>query len=137
MSDTDLIKTRGYIEASDKNFIYKTWLRGLYYGDDWVGEIQDSIFYPNYNDVIDEIFSRPTVQINMAVLKDDEDVILGYSVSEPLNSVLHWVFVKKSWRRIGIAKMLIDFEPSIVTHLTFVGKSLKNRYNLIFNPFLT
>ena len=119
---------------SDRNFIYSTWLRGLYYGNDWFKEIPSDIFYKNYQLVIDEILKRPKTQISITCLIDDKDVILGYSVFE--ESTLHYIFVKDSWRKMGIAKMLAPNPITVCTHLTSVGKNLKKKYNIIFNPFI-
>jgi hypothetical protein len=71
----------------------------------------------------------------VACLKDDADTILGYSVIE--GKRLHWVFVKRVWRKIGIGASLVPPFIDSVSHLTEIGKSiLEKQKGVIFNPFL-
>lgn len=156
---------------SDKNFIFSSWLKGLYFGydnseavekikrltnnfeyvqdplireenqraikstrSDLYGEIPAKIFFRNYQLVIERILAKPTTQVTVACLPDAADVVLGYSVYE--NDVLHWVFVKGSWRGLGVARAVIPIFPSTCTHLTRAGRHLKNKYAIVFNPFL-
>ena len=130
-----LITTRPYNAEADKNFVYATWLRGLYYGDSWFSQIPKQIFMTQYQLVIDRILSRATVSV--ACLKDDPEIILGYSVHHPIENgnAVDWVFVKSSWRHIGVAKSLIPSNVVAVTHLTKVGRSIKPA-NCDFNPFI-
>lgn len=130
MDKKSLITNREYI-ADDYNFILATWLRGLYYGNDWFNKIPKTTFMENYHKVIDHIIKKPNTKIAVSCLLEDPNVILGYSVYEP--KILHWVFVKQPWRGIGIAKDLIPHDITTVTHLT--RSHIKTEYQ--FNPFLT
>lgn len=125
----DLVSIRGP-RPEDVNFIYASWLRGLYYGDTWYGEMPKDIFMHNYHKVLENILTRADVKV--ACLKEDPDVILGYAVSS--GTTLHWVFVKSAWRLIGIAKSIVPTNIETTTHLTKVGRSLKPR-SCIYNPF--
>jgi hypothetical protein len=131
-SRKELAMQRPY-QQTDVHFIYATWLRGLYYGNDWFREIDQDIYFNAYSKSIENILSRTHVKIDVSCLKDDQDVVLGYVVYE--KHVMHWIFVKQPWRKFGIAKDLLPKDIQIVTHLTKVGKSLKPQ-NWIFNPFL-
>lgn len=133
MNKKDLIAIRDFQEA-DKDFIFATWLRGLRYGNSWFELIDSVIYYKVYHDAIDFILNNPKITIKVACLKDDPEVILGYTVYK--GPRLDWVFVKKAWRKIGIAKSLIPKDISSVTHITNVGLSiLKKHKNVRFNPF--
>lgn len=135
MNKTDLIAYRTMI-PEDKNFIMATFLRGLYYGDSVFTNIPKNIFMTNYHTVAEGILARPSTRISIACLKEDPTVILGYSVLND-NETLSWVFVKKNWRGIGIAKDLTPSTVKTVTHLTKVGLSIVKKKGLVFNPFLT
>ncbi len=126
----DLVSIRGP-RPDDVSFIYASWLRGLYYGDTWFGEIPKDVFMANYHRVLEAILTKADVRV--ACLKDDPDVILGYSVA--YGPILHWIFVKSAWRNIGIGKSLTDFKIEAATHLTKVGRSLKPK-DCVYNPFL-
>jgi GNAT superfamily N-acetyltransferase len=128
----DVITIRGP-QSGDTNFVYATWLRGLYYGNDFIKQIDKDIFMEEYHPVVTGILRRPGISIKIACLKEDEDVILGYSITE--GSTLHWVFVKPVWRGIGVAKKLLPDKIITITHYTNLGKKLKST-ETIFNPFL-
>ncbi len=120
-------------KVEDKNFILATWLRGLYSGNSWFKEIPKDIFMKHYHDILMNILTRPTIEVKVAVLKEDEDIILGYSVYE--GSTFHWMFVKEAWRRVGIGRSLLPEKCVTVTHLTSIGSKLKPK-SMRFNPFI-
>lgn len=131
---TNLVAIRN-VNHSDRNFILATWLRGLRYGNEWYQQIESKAYFHIYHQVVNNLLNRPGVTVKVACLKDDPEVILGYSVSE--GTRLHWVQVKSAWRNIGLANSLVSPEITTATHLTRVGKSILIKKNLIFNPFLT
>lgn len=140
MSDTqeklDLFMIRDFKE-SDKAFVLATWLRGLRYGNDWFEFIAAEPYFRLYQDVIESILKRTDVKTSVACLKDDEDVIVGYSVYRYPDR-LDWVFVKNNWRKIGIAKSLVPSTITTVSHVTDQGRRImeKKYPKLIFNPFI-
>lgn len=132
----NLVEIRDFRE-SDKHFIFSTFLRGLYYGDSWFSLIPKTVFMTKYHKVLEHIMNSPNTKVSVACLKDDPEVILGYAMLDATGSTLHWVFCKKAWRSIGIAKSLVPDSISNVTHLTKTGKSiLSTKPNVQFNPFL-
>jgi hypothetical protein len=121
-------------KAEDLSFILATFLRGLYYGDSWFSLIPKAVFMANYKPVIEALLRKNVVKV--ACLKEDPDVILGYSILSPDLSTIHWVQVKSIWRRKGIAKSLVPQYPIQVTHLTKLGLSLLPKFqDCQFNPF--
>lgn len=121
---------------SDKNFVLATFLRGLYYGDSWFSLIPKPIFMDNYKKVGEHLVTNPSVTIKIACLKEDPDVIIGYSILSADFQTIHWVFVKTLWRKHGIGRTLVPQNPSTVSHLTKVGLQLLHKLpNAIFNPF--
>lgn len=122
------------IQPNDRNFILATWLKGLRYGNDWFQEIEPSVYFAVYQRMIEVILNDPRVTVKIACLKEDPEVVLGYSVYS--GNRLDWVFVKKAWRGIGIAKSLIPECITVVSHLTNVGKAImRKRKGVFFNPF--
>jgi len=119
------------IEESDINFILSTWLLGLYHGCEWFSRIEKKVFFDNYKKIVTQRIMNGNVKV--AVLAEDPDVILGYIVYR--ENVLDWIFVKKAFRKLGIAKILIPKSINTVTHLTKVGRSLKPK-DWSFNPFI-
>lgn len=134
MNKNDLVAIRDFLPG-DKNFVFATWLRGLYYGDSWFREVKKDVFMDNYHRFIERLLETPGVQVKVACLKNDPEVILGYSVVSELAPVLHWVFVKTAWRGIGIAKSLVPEGVTTITHATKLGLSISKRKDLVFNPW--
>lgn len=130
----DLITTRPVTEG-DLNFIYATMLRGLYYGDTWFSRMPKNIFMENYHKVVKALLSLPSTSVRVACLKEDHEVVLGYAVLGG-NHILHYVFVKKAWRGIGIARSLVPTTASTASHLTDTGLAyIRKHPEMVFNPF--
>lgn len=91
----------------------------------------------NYHNIISGILGFPTTRVSVAALKEDEDVILGYTVYSLayIKPVLHWVHVKQAWRRMGIARLIVPPDIDAATHMTAMGKKIKPE-SIKFNPFL-
>ncbi len=127
-------------EEGDRPFIFSTWLRGMFYGNQWFGQVPKDIFMANYHRVIENLLESPGTIVKVACLTDDKDIILGYSVYRDAGdgSVLDYVFVKQAWRKVGIGKSLVPSDVKAVTHLTEQGRAmLKTKLpNAHFNPFL-
>jgi len=135
LSKKDLVSTRA-VEPGDVNFIFATFLRGLYYGDSWFSQVPKAIFMENYHRVIQHLLVHSNTKITIACLKDQPEVILAYVIATADGSTLHWAFCKKAWRSIGIIKDLVPSNVQQVTHLTKVGLSIiKKHENVSFNPF--
>lgn len=135
VNKSQLVEIRDSVEA-DHAFIYASWLRGLRHGNSYFEMIESDAYFKHQHDVIKSILDDFEVTVKVACLKESPDVILGYCVYK--NDRLDWIFCKKSWRNIGLAKDLVPKEFTTVSHVTRVGQSLlKKCPNVRFNPYLT
>lgn len=123
---------------SDISFIYSTWLKSYHY-DSWTKTISKSVYFDNYKRVIDDLLLNSKVKIACVTL--DQDIILGYMVTE--YPIVHYTFVKEAFRGLGIAKdLLINSgfeydEQIIITHRTNTLSDITfNKQNIVFNPFI-
>lgn len=133
--NNELYQMRDY-KDNDKALVMATFLRGLYYGDSWFSQIPKDIFMSNYKRVAEAIVSNPNTSIKVVCLKEDEDVIIGYSILSANYSTIHWVYVKSAFRLQGIGRALVPQFPTAVSHLSEVGKKLLPKFkNAVFNPF--
>lgn len=146
MEKRDLITFRP-AQKSDEGFVYRSMLMGTYHGNrpakgksidpkapvDFFSSIDQDVFMKAYHIHLEKLFERPEVMIGIACLVSDPDVILGFSVFDP--SVLHFVFVKPDWRRIGIATDLVPKSIKVVSGFTRVGDIIRKRKGLSFNPW--
>lgn len=141
MQKSELILIREAVKK-DENYIYSTWIEGLLHGSDAYRDIDPTCqtnFKAHRQVIIKKILSRPSLKISVAVLREDPDTILGYCVFEDHEErapVIHWIFVRTSWRGIGIARDLAPKNFRIISHLTKAARAIKMKKRLIYNPFL-
>lgn len=133
---TSTIKIREASE-SDFPFIYATWLKGLRFGNDVYGLIEQESYFRNQHRILEIILHRPDTEINVACLVEDPGTILGYAILG--DKMVHYVHVKQAFRRFGIAKELCPKDIQRVTHVTKMGWNiLKEKFpKAIYDPFLT
>lgn len=121
-------------KPEDFNFVSATLLRGLYYGGTVFSDMPKQSFMTNYQPVVKALVDKNDVWV--ACLVDDPDVILGYSIVSKDFAAIHWVFVKKLFRKKGIARSILPQFPTAVTHLTALGKTLLTKFpDCVFDPF--
>lgn len=140
-----------HAHKNDYNFIYNSWLKQIEGSYSTFG-ISKKVFYSIYPNVITDLLkSSKTI---VAVDSTDHEHIYGYITFFPHyegnNIILHFVFVKSSFRRWGIANALkqaaIDLEneqmksPKLYsTHSTTRPGNkdvLTTKWDLIYNPYL-
>lgn len=120
-----------------RNLILSTFLRSVRNGNETYALIDDKSYYKAYKLYIAQILSRPGVLIKLAVLTDDEDFALGWSLYEDTH--LEFIYVKRHLRKEGIGKSLMPRDIHSFSHITMIGKSIwkwnKKYSQLKFNPF--
>lgn len=120
-----------------KPMVYSRWLRSLRYGNNLFKKISSNEYYKSYHAYIDKLMEKPDSLVRLAVLSDDHDVVLGFSVSR--EDVLDYIHVHSDYRRVGIARSLLSKRITTFTHLTsfaitvWQGKDSKYKH-LKFNP---
>lgn len=133
MNDENLYEIRDY-KKEDHAFIMSTFLRGLYYGNEFFKIMPKNLFMAYYKLIGEALISKS--QVKVACLKDDKDVILGYSILSQDFNVVHWVFIKSAFRKQGISKSLLPTRPMQFSHFTTMGLEYAKRFeNFVFNPF--
>ena len=118
-------------QPGDINFLLASTLKGLYYGSRFWGEVDQVAFFNNYEPYLKQLMLRRDIKV--ACLSDDQDVILGFSIFK--DETLDWVFIKKSYRKLGIGKLLVPDTITTVSHITDSGNSIRKTKGWKFNPF--
>ncbi len=117
--------------------VYSKWLRSLRHGNPVFGKVPSDVYYEKYHKFIEHLMLKPDAIIRLAVLSDDHDVVLGFSVTR--EDVLDYVHVHKDHRKIGVAIALIPNSVTTFSHLTLTWLKIwqtRLRYkSLKFNPF--
>jgi GNAT superfamily N-acetyltransferase len=132
-----VISFTGHLPDAYLNLIYSKWLRSLRFGNEYFKLIDSDSYYSTYNKYIGAILQRPNVCVRLAVLTDDADVVLGFSVCR--GRTLDYVHVHKDQRRQGIGTALVPKDIEVITHLTNTGASIwasHTSHKVIFNPFI-
>ncbi len=133
----DLYDIRDAIPEDD-NFVLASFLRGVYYGNEFYSMIPKAIFMEKYKVVAETLLRDLTkTVVKVASLKDDPSTIIGYSILSSDYQTIHFVYVKKDFRKMGVGRSLVPRHPVAYSHFTTLGKELAKKFNnVIFNPFL-
>lgn len=118
-----------------KSFVYSKWLRSLRYENDFFKLVAAEAYWEAYQHYLDVLLSKPESMLRLAVLDDEPDVILGFSVTRA--NILDYVYVHKHQRRLGIGAKLVPEDIDTITHLTKTGLAIwgTKRQSWKFNPF--
>lgn len=124
-------------KLEDLPFIYSTWLRSYRHASQFARKIKNEVFYDMHHKVIDRFIARGG-EVYVAHPKGEPDVILGYLCMDTTAPIAQYIYVKKPFRKMGIAKELIkDKDIKMFTHWTsdtdWISKKLPE---LIYNPYL-
>lgn len=135
-TEIQIIKYAGYALPKEYwNYLLGKWKRSLRHGNDFFRLIDNRAFNDAYDFLITSLLFRPNAVIRLAVLSDNSDVALGWSLIE--EDTLHYVFVQAEYRGMGLARKLVPTPINTFTHLTRRGIGLwtAKAPNAKFNPF--
>lgn len=141
---SDLILIRDAVKA-DHDFIYDSWLNHFEHTSYISKKTPKEIFMREHSITVNHIMNRDNVVVKIA--GDAEFSIFAYIVAESVHNspVIHYLYVRPEYQRLGIARKLIDslnlpnhFEVSHWTQnlnqITFDCKSFKfNQSSKIMN----
>lgn len=121
----------------DRNFILSSWLRSFRNNGDWPRHIDSATYYANHQSIIQRLLVLCDVRVACAA--DDENLILGWCCVD--GSIVHYVFVKEQYRKLGIAKALLSGleDKAEYTHWTRIIKDLDHAGKLLglrYNPYI-
>lgn len=118
------------------NVVRSRWTRSYKKDNDFMKLVHPPGYYFAYNNYVNLILNRKDTEVRLAVLEEDRDIVLGFSVIE--RNVLHYVHVPKAYRRQHIATMLVPDGIQWITHLTKIGMRIWSWKlpSARFNPFL-
>jgi GNAT superfamily N-acetyltransferase len=149
MTEAHYVPAVVYRDANDTDtgFLFNSWLRSYRSNSEWVRAIPAQIYFHNHKRVVAQLLKDAGVLI--AANPDDPDQIFGYAVWQPTIgrvAVLHWVYVKEPYRRLGIGTKLVatvrrladhnDALPLVGTHHTRGWAALAVKWRLVFNPYV-
>lgn len=92
--------------AGDVGFITSSWLKSLRDSTTYWG-VENRDYYTHHHNVLARLLARCAVFV--AVLDDDPDHIVGFICYEVYQGaiVIHYVYIKFGFRKLGIADMVV------------------------------
>lgn len=130
-----LVYPADVLPESYRPVIFSKWLRSLRHGNDYFKLIDVESYWSTYSKYIDSLLHRGDTVVRLAVLTDDKDVVLGFSLTR--GTILEFVYVHKDHRKVGIGTSLVPKSTTTITHLTKTALTIwGSKYsNWKFNPF--
>jgi hypothetical protein len=132
-----------HLEEGDEAFVFNAWLKS--YKDSPLGKtLVNDVFYSNHKLIVKNLIGDAGVDILLAVNPENESQIYGFACIEvtPTVTTAHYVYVKYSFRKLGIALgMVREIEPDtskikFVTHLPRDWRDLVQKWEWVYNPYL-
>lgn len=118
------IVIRDFDQQRDEACIYSTWRNSAYYTASKLPDGDPKAFFSRVSKIIKTILE--TAKVRIACLLDSPQTIIGYSVST--GDHLNWIYVKESYRNIGVATMLWPKEIKTVTcYMTKMGAKIADK----------
>lgn len=127
--------------AQDINFIFNSWLKS-YRNSDFAKKIPNDVYFSEHKEKITAILTNSTVLV--ACNPDTPSQIFGYLVmsQEPV-TVLHYVYVKYPYRKLGIARRMVeDLNPQVgkkltlCSHANYYWPEISAKFKLVYNPYI-
>jgi len=117
------------------NYIKARWMRSFRRGNDYMKLSDSDAYFNAYSTYINNILNDDETSVSLAVLYDEPDVALGFSVLTDM--CLHYIYVGQDYRRQGIGTGLLPTNIREISHLTKIGLELwpKKMPRAVFNPF--
>ena len=125
----------------DLPFLFSSWLKS-YRSSHFAEKITNTIYFEDHHKVIERIIKNSKVLI--ACNPADPSQLYGYSVATEEGGVLvlHFLYVKHTFRNMGIGNTLLDAvghesdKAAVYTHHTRMSDKLASKYNFVFHPYL-
>lgn len=137
---------RDYRKISDEDFLYATWIKS-FRDSGFARAVPTPIYNRSQRKRIDRLLEGEDTYVVVACSPETPELIFGYAVGQTPN-VLHYLYVKKDYRRQNIARKLClhlwdiaKNNPVLYTHKPtdiWLEKRLKESEelkNFIYDPY--
>lgn len=134
-------------QDDDVPFITSNWLKTYRRGGAAVKRVHNGIFFDEQHNLICDLIERS--RVFLAVATHDENQLLGFcccGTSRDGDLVVHYVYVKESLRRFGVARQLLECAKLaqgldrqcgvIATHYTRAWEETPWGDSANYNPYL-
>lgn len=133
--------------ADDRNFIIASWMRGFRNASSWAHKIPSEVYSIRHEQLVKRLLNDSHSIV--ACSPDDPNQIFGFAIYQPSIesvSIIHWIYVKQMYRKLGIGNEIFrevlmrsghDLKlPVAASHETRALDWAANKFNVIYNPYL-
>lgn len=109
-------------EESDLQYVVKSWLRSYWHDSDYA-RAQGRVYHVEHRRLVLRLIQQGAVTV--AAWSGDPDTIIGFACTRA--GVVHYVYVREEFRRMGIAHLLVGpmaSHPVEYTHRTSILRKL-------------
>lgn len=136
MSEAPTFRIRPAVEA-DLPFVVHSWLHS--YASTGAKASSSSVYWDHHPNLVKAALGRSSVLV--ACPDDDPESILGWICIDRVgkHGLIHYVYVKHPFRRLGIASALLAPlrpVPMCITHKTSVTEKMNLPSYWVHNPYL-
>lgn len=121
---------------SDIDYVFSAWKKVMRAATH--RRCPNDLFFRCHQQVISNILVDPKVKTLIACNNQDEDQIYGFIVGNA--DTLHFIYTKQIFRRLGIAKKLLDsLTPKGIVQFTQYPATFEKMIHLrdfVYNPYL-
>ena len=129
------------LTEEDYPFLYNSWLKSYRFSL-FAERITNTIYFEDHHKLIEKILNNSKILI--ACNPSDPSQLYGYIVAgeEEGGLVVHFLYVKHTFRNMGIGKTLLDAvghssdTASVYTHHTRMADKLASKHNFVYHPYL-
>lgn len=109
---------------TDYNFVARAWIDAFRYSSNRLKRVEPTLFNNFCHKVVRRILQRAEVRV--AAPPDDPLTVYGFAVLELARNppLIHMTFVRKAWRRMGIATALLSGVDINACHWTTVTSDM-------------
>ena len=139
---TQAYKFRPY-SKDDIPFLQNSWGTSYYKGALYSRHIDPTEFHKRHRPIRENFFDKPNTAVICCVACEDETIILGWIAVETIHNsdsiLLHYMYVKQSFKGEGIARELltraVGNKPVLFTHITERASKIIRSKRLEMNHF--
>lgn len=123
------------MNSDDVNFVYNSWLKSFRNSLEAMNQTNE-VYYDNHKNLIEKLLNKSNV--NIIHPADDPSHILGFMCSE--GNIVHYIYIKYNYRKLGIAKHLltsiVSGDTFYITHITKNIRDKVDNQKIVYNPWL-
>lgn len=126
----------------DMSFFWSSILNHFRHSSPSTKLMTDAVFFGHHQPIVEAALKRKGNVLKFAALKDEPDVILGFLWGNEYPETVHYCYVKRAFRLMGIARALYeatfkDVPKVFYSHLTYdAGRITQEHKHFVYNPYL-